>query len=224
MYLMMRKIDKSQILATTYKTWLDSLNEIHPEYASSSDKYYYDIVANLVWIQGGLCAYTEMILNDKSAVKPEKWKEGGFKKFEVKGALDHYFPNLKKTTGWDWNNFFLIDYDINTKIKGSKIPNGILKPDQENYDPFYFLQYNYDLHKFEANNNRDFDFQLRIKHDIDILGLNYGPIIYLRKVYLQQQFSDLITGHRDLNYIKNNLNQFYTAFEMSMRQLNLDNI
>ncbi|MFN5848630.1 MAG: hypothetical protein ACK43K_09080, partial [Chitinophagales bacterium] len=66
----------------------------------------------MVWIQGGLCAYTEVLLNDKKTVAPEKWVDGMFNRFEVKGALDHYFPNLKRETGWDWQNFFLIDYDI----------------------------------------------------------------------------------------------------------------
>jgi len=60
----MRKIEKDLTLATAYKKWLDGLNksgEEHPEYTSNG-KFYQDIVANLLWVQKGLCAYTAMFL------------------------------------------------------------------------------------------------------------------------------------------------------------------
>lgn len=218
---MMRKVDKSIILATAYKSWLDTLGETHPEYTSSNNKYYYDILANLVWIQGGLCAYTEVLLTDKNQVAPEGWNNGRFYKIEVKGALDHYFPNLKKNKGWDWKNFFLIDYDVNSKIKRDTLPNGILKPDEPNYDPFYFLEYNYLKHIFIPNSERDIEFQIKIKHDIDILGLNYGPIVYDREKYLKTLFTEALTGLKEIEEIRTDLYKFYTAFEMSMKQLNL---
>jgi hypothetical protein len=218
---MMRKVDKSIILASSYKSWLDKLGETHPEYTSSNNKYYYDILANLVWIQGGLCAYTEVLLVDKKQVAPDKWTDGTFHKFEVKGALDHYFPNLKKSQGWHWQNFFLIDYDINSKVKRDKMPHGILKPDESNYDPFYFLEYNYLRHIFIPNSEREIDFQVKIKHDIDVLGLNYGPIVNEREEYLKRLFSEALTGYKEISEIKNELYKFYTAFEMSMKQLNL---
>ncbi|MCE2962613.1 MAG: hypothetical protein ACK5UE_00420 [Chitinophagales bacterium] len=220
----MKKIDKSEILATSYKTWLDNLGETHPEYTSSKHKFYYDIVANLVWIQGGLCAYTEVLLNDKKTVAPEKWVDGMFNRFEVKGALDHYFPNLKRETGWDWQNFFLIDYDINSKIKRDNQPHGILKPDKSDFDPFYFLEYNYVKHIFIPNSERDIDFQIKIKHDIDILGLNYGPIVNDREKYLKNLFSEALMGKKEILEIRKDLYKFYTAFEMSMKQLNIEEL
>ena len=49
----MQKIDKSLTLATEYKKWLDSINKKakHPIYTSSNHRFYYDVIANLLWVQ-----------------------------------------------------------------------------------------------------------------------------------------------------------------------------
>ena len=116
----MKKIDKNLSLATSYKKWLDTLNKSgksHPTYNSSNNKFYYDVIANLLWVQQGLCAYTEMFLINKNAVAPEKWGDGSFKRFEFLGQLDHFNARLKNTKGWDWDNFFVIHSDVNVKRK-----------------------------------------------------------------------------------------------------------
>ena len=84
----MQKIDKGQLLATNYKAWIDAINArsaAHPEYNSSKNKYYNDIVANLLWVQRGLCAYTEMFLMDPEGVKPALWVSGSIAKIEFLG-------------------------------------------------------------------------------------------------------------------------------------------
>jgi hypothetical protein len=128
----MRKIDKDLTLATAYKKWLQELNKDgkdHPEY-SSANKFYKDIVANLLWVQKGLCAYTEMFLVDHTDLDPSEWKKGRFKEFEFLGHLDHYDSTLKKKKGWEWTNFFVVHSDVNVKRKGQKPVQGVLKPDE----------------------------------------------------------------------------------------------
>ena len=48
----MKKIDKTNILSTKYKDWEEGL-ESHPVYNSSNNKYYKDIVMNLLYVQKG---------------------------------------------------------------------------------------------------------------------------------------------------------------------------
>ncbi len=58
----MRKIDKTQILATEYQLWIKQLKgQTHPKY-SSSHKYYKDVLISLLYCQQGLCAYTEILI------------------------------------------------------------------------------------------------------------------------------------------------------------------
>ncbi|WPQ61751.1 hypothetical protein SIO70_25655 [Chitinophaga sancti] len=73
----------------------------HPKYTSSSFKYYYDIVANLIWLQAELCAYSERRMQDHRKCAPGKWAEGTFQQFQFSGQLDHYDATLKNTKGRD---------------------------------------------------------------------------------------------------------------------------
>ena len=221
----MKKIQKELALATAYKKWLDDLNNKkanHPIY-SSQKTYYRDIVANLLWVQNGLCAYTEMYLKDPKDFKPENWNKGRYKNqsFEFLGQLEHYNNNLKETTGWEWNNFFVVHSDVNTKRKGTKTPKGKLKPDQIDYDPFHFLEYDFKTHNFLPNSERDFDEQEDIMHDIFVLGLNYQPIIDYRRDFLNPIIDDIELGTISLANARLKMSKFQTAFEMSIRSLNL---
>lgn len=216
----MRRIDKTEIFATVYMSWLESLNGNHPIYNSSNGKYYYDIIANLIWVQKGLCAYTEQMLISPDSFSSENWNNGIYPKFSFKGELDHYNPSLKEIEGWSWGNFFLIDSDINSnKVKGSKKPNEILKPDKADYDPFYFLDYNFEEHCFLPNKERDWNLQRNILNDINILGLNFKAIVDIRKKYLNNIISDVRFGLKTIEIAKKELYQYYTAFEMSIKQL-----
>jgi hypothetical protein len=220
----MQKIAKDLTLATAYKRWLTDLKKSgkdHPQY-SSANKYYYDIVANLLWVQKGLCAYTEMYLLNQQDVAPGNWNAGKFKKFEFLGQLDHYDSKLKKQKGWEWTNFFVVHSDVNVKRKGQKSTHGILKPDDPKYDPFYYLEYDFKTHNFLPNSERDIPLQHKILEDINTLGLNFKPIIDYRREYLTPLIDDVQLGKLTLVKATQRLKSFYTAFEMSIQSLKLE--
>lgn len=221
----MQRIDKTDILATAYIDWLHTLSGDHPKYDSSNGKYYYDIIANLIWIQKGLCAYTERMLIDSSVFSKEKREYGKNHKFKFSGELDHYYPNSVEKHRWSWDNFFLIDSDVNSKkVKGSNIPKGILKPDREDFDPFFFLEYDFKEHRFLPNQEREYLLKKDILVDIETLGLNFKPILDTRKKYLSIIVSDVKFGVKTKELAIKELYQFYTAFEMSMHQINLEDL
>jgi hypothetical protein len=220
----MRKLQKDPILATAYKKWLDGLSKPgkkYPSYSSSNNKYYYDIIANLLWVQQGLCAYTEMYLVDKNFVAPKNWTKGSFKKFEFPGQLDHFDPALKEIKGWEWTNFFVAHSDVNTKRKRDKTVHGIIKPDNDNYDPFVFLEYDFKQHHFLPNRNKRTKDQQFILEDINTLGLNFQPIIDYRKAFLKPVIDEVQLGIITLDNARTKLDKFYTAFEMSILSLGL---
>jgi len=219
----MRKIEKDLVLATAYKKWLDSLNKAgkdHPDY-TSAHKYYNDIVANLLWVQKGLCAYTEMYLVNIKELAPVNWDAGRFKDFDFLGHLDHYDPSLKKKKGWEWDNLFVVHGDVNVKRKGQKKVQGLLKPDKPKFDPFHYLQYDFKTHNFLPNGDRTLALQSKILDDINTLGLNYQPIIDYRREYLNPIIDDVSLGFLDLSKAKERLFQFYTSFEMSIKSLGM---
>ena len=219
----MRKINKSTILAQKYKEWLDGFTqngEDHPPYTSSKGTYYYDIVANLLWIQKGLCAYSERKLQDCTLFHPENWVDGVYPKFEFAGQLDHFDADQKERYGWSWENFFLIDSDINMKRKRANRPSGILKPDLLNYEATTFLEYDASIHCFIPNRAQDFDTQEIIRKDISYLGLNFQPIIDIRKDYLAPLIFDVKYKVKSFEEVKSNLTQFFTAFELSHEYIN----
>ncbi|HNG63681.1 MAG TPA: hypothetical protein PLK54_07995, partial [Ferruginibacter sp.] len=189
--------------------------------SSSNNTYYYDIIANLLWVQQGLCAYTEMYLIDKNTVAPKKWEKGKFKKFEFLGQLDHFDPSLKPKKGWEWNNFFVIHSDVNTKRKRDKKIHGIIKPDEEYYDPFEFLEYDFKTHNFLPNRSKSIKDQQLILDDINTLGLNFQPIIDYRIAYLKPLIDEVQLGIVSIDAARKSINKFYTAFEMSILSLGL---
>ncbi len=220
----MQKIQKNLTLATAYKKWLDGLSKPgkkYPVYSSSNNRYYYDIIANLLWVQKGLCAYTEMYLINKRTVDPKHWAKGQFKKFEFLGQLDHFDPSLKATKGWEWNNFFVAHSDVNTKRKRDKTIHGIIKPDNNNYDPFEFLEYDFKQHHFLPNRNKSLKDQTLILEDINTLGLNFQPIIDYRIEYLKPIIDEVQLGLLTTSNARKKLDKFYTAFEMSILSLGL---
>ncbi len=220
----MKKIDKKLDIATSYKRWLDSINKPdkrYPAYTSSNNRYYYDIIANLLWVQQGLCAYTEMYLINKNTVSKDKWVKGEFKKFEFLGQLDHFDATLKDKKGWEWDNFFVVHSDVNVKRKRDKGVNGIIKPDKATYDPFYFLEYEFKQHHFLPNRNRTIAEQKLILEDINTLGLNFQPIIDYRIEYIKPIIDDVQLGVLSITNARKKLNKFYTAFEMSILSLGL---
>ena len=215
----MRKIDKTTILSTIYKQW-EELLETHPEYDSSKNKFYYDVMMNLFHCQDGLCAYTEQMLCIPDFYDTQNWDEGIYKKpsnWSVKGQLEHFDAKKKKEKGWLWDNFFMADADVNTKIKRTNPVDEILKFDRPDYDEFELLEYNSQGHIFIANTTLEESIQERINKMLFILGVNHEPVRTVREEYLEIQLRCILVELNTWNDVK--INQFPTAFEFCKREI-----
>src|SRR4051812_3748199 len=106
------------MLSLTYKQWHDAMEatgENHPPY-TSAHQYYLDVVMNLLHCQGGLCAYTEVLLCGEADCEPGRWADGRYPvavRPEARGHLEHFDRALKDTKGWLWSNLFVVDSDVN---------------------------------------------------------------------------------------------------------------
>jgi hypothetical protein len=215
----MRKIDKTTILSTAYKNW-EELLETHPEYDSSKNKFYYDVVMNLFHCQQGLCAYTEQLLCISDFYDAQHWQEGIYQKpanWSVKGQLEHFDATQKKEKGWLWDNFFMADTDVNTKIKRSNPVDEILKFDRPDYDEFRLLEYNSAEHIFIANTDLEESEQERINQMLFILGVNHEPVRTVRAEYLETKLKSILIELCSWENIK--ISQFPTAFEFCKREI-----
>ena len=173
----MRKIDKSTILSKNYKEWVDSLDDEHPKYNSSNNKYYVDIKMSLLHCQKGLCAYTEELLCDSDLIATSNWNDDKYitalnNQNLTNGDLEHFDESLKEKQAWLWDNLFFVNGDINRKVKCSKSILSILKPDSLDYDPFKYLNFDYKKNLFIANNSLSEAEQDDINCMIRTLGLN----------------------------------------------------
>ncbi|MCU0289599.1 MAG: hypothetical protein MUF15_24800 [Acidobacteria bacterium] len=207
----MRKIDKTRIISTQYKNWLDQLNHDNVKHPSQSDKYYDDVLMSLLHCQKGVCAYTEMIICNPALLSEDKWENGRYKcKSERFGSLEHFDPKLKEDKYWDWDNLFVVSLDINVK-KGDKEVDDILKPDTPQYDPFKLLEYNEQTHLFVPHRDiEDNTLRERIKKMIKVLHINHDTVCYKRKTFFYQ-----ITWQNnvDRSII---IDRFFTAYHMVM--------
>jgi hypothetical protein len=224
----MRKIDKKCLLSTAYKAWEESIEtsgQNHPKYNSSKGKYYLDIIMNLFHCQKGLCAYTEMHLCSPKYYIKDNWKKSTGKylnrdhpnKPKARGQLEHFDRNKKENQAWLWDNLFMADSDVNTKIKSKNKVDSILKPDSANYDEFTLLEYDYSKHIFIPNTSLGKAKQVKIKKMIDTLGINFDPVIDLRRMHLDPIIQLIDFGAKTWTNIK--IEQFPTAFEMIKREI-----
>ncbi|MDI9364334.1 MAG: hypothetical protein QM541_05245 [Flavobacterium sp.] len=221
----MRKLNKTLALATIYQGWhndLEENNENHPAYNSANGEFYVDIVANLLWVQDGLCAYSEQFLYDKAELVAENWAEGRYAKgkFEFYGNLEHYDESLKGNKAWLWSNLFVVQTDINNK-KGTKPVMYALKPDADDYNPFSLLEYDFVEHKFLPNRNINFAEQARILHDINVLGLNFKPLTQVRRDVINTLIEEIQLKKKSLQEARASLREYFTAFEMTISNLNI---
>ncbi|MFT5916844.1 MAG: hypothetical protein ACJAWV_001889 [Flammeovirgaceae bacterium] len=228
----MRKIDKSNRLATVYEKWeseLESKKLNHPKYQESKirNAHYNDIVANLLFCQNGLCAYTEIRLCDEKLCAKELWKDGKLTTdFEKFGHLEHFDESLKSknadTEGrkdWLWDNLFFVHSDINTKVKGSKSVDTILKPDSAKYNPESLLQYDSEKSVFEPHVDLEESRKEQVRKMILTLGLNYGAVKITREKCLLERRKAVEFGVYELD---EPIDQFPTAYEMSKPQWKLN--
>jgi len=174
----MQKIDKSHILSNNYKIWQDSLGDTHPLYNSSKNRYYDDIKMSLLHCQKGLCAYTEELLCDEKYFDVTNWEENRYKtltqeqKNEIQGDLEHFDESLKSQKGWLWDNLFVVHTHINCRVKGKKAIRSILKPDSIDYDPYKYLDFDYEAGVFFPNTTLSPQEKDDVVYMIEILGLN----------------------------------------------------
>lgn len=206
----MRKIDKTKILSTQYKKWLVRLNRdriIHP----AQNRYYNDVMMNLLHCQKGVCAYTEMIICNPKLLDEENWQNGSYisKNVERMGSLEHFDPHLKKDKYWDWDNLFVISFDINVK-KGAQEVDDILKPDSPQYDPFKLLEYNTHTHIFTPHRDiEEEDLRERIKRMLKVLQINHNTVCYYRKTFFYR------ISWLDKVKIQPKIDCFFTAYQMA---------
>lgn len=226
----MRKLDKTQIISSLYKKWLDDLEEKnipHPKYNSSQNEFYLDIVMNLFNIQDGLCAYTEQLLCDNKFYDKENWDSGKYQNIrpEFNGQLEHFDESLKSKSNdiegikdWLWTNFFMVESDTNTKIKGKKQVEKdssgkyILKPDEPEYNEFELLEYDIKTHRFRANRNQSHELKAKIDRMIDILGLNYGVISRKRQEKITKHHK--LINFKEYTWDSIPFGEFVTAIKM----------
>ncbi|MCU0288257.1 MAG: hypothetical protein MUF15_17910 [Acidobacteria bacterium] len=67
----MRRINKTCILSTGYKDWVDKMDRDNLEHPEKS-RYRLDVVMNLFYCQGGVCAYTELPLCPPNLLDEQK--------------------------------------------------------------------------------------------------------------------------------------------------------
>lgn len=214
----MQKIDKNEILSKNYKEWVASLGEVHPKYDSSFKKdYYTDIKMSLLFCQKGLCAYSEKSLCKDKYLDKNNWdtkykieltKED---KSAIRGDLEHFDESLKPTKAFLWNNLFVVDTHINCRIKGTKAIKNILKPDNPNYDPADYLDFDLETGMFSPLVSLSKEDIEDVKYMISILGLNCYQDD--RKEYLEL-FKEL----KEFNS-KTEPRQYLTAWNMTLKQL-----
>lgn len=189
------------------------------KYNSSNNMYYYDVLYQLLNLQGGLCAYTE-----KRLISPEKLKEitAAFadgklnvpaQRPEVAAQVEHFSKKIKKVSGWKWDNLFAAYTDVNHKKNHLEDKYGIddiLKPDRDGYSPEHYLMYENSLHIFIPNDETlDDSEQERVRKMILVLGLNNDGIVLERKEYLLMLKE--IEAFKDENQTPT---QYVTAYSM----------
>ena len=187
----------------------------------SSKGFYYDIVAELLLIQDGLCAYTERLLYNVEEVRALEWKDGKLRSPfpKVDGDLEHFDPTLKERKGWLWDNFFMADHKVNLKWKGTKSVDKILKPDQPEYDPFHLFKYDFDTHLYLPNSKNLTVAEIeRVKKMLLILGINSSPTRDLREEVINKIIDKIKLETLEWDTIK--IKRFPTAIEMLKREHN----
>ncbi len=160
-----------------------------------------------------------MRLCQPEAFSPEYWKDGRYavKAPEFFGHLEHFDEALKERKPWLWSNLFMVDSDVNTKVKGKQVADSILKPDSDSYDAFRLLEYDMQTHFFIANTDLPEDERQRITVMIDTLGINFGQVKDRRRKCLTRQLKMIEFGLADWD---ESPDEFVTAFAMCKRDQN----
>ena len=220
----MRKLNKTCCYSTKYHEWLTELetaNQNHREY-DASFKYYWDVVMNLFHCQNGLCAYTEKRLCPEKYYNADKWAKGRYKRVnyvptkpKIKGELEHFDTKLKPKKGWLWNNFFMVDSDVNSRAKGMMVVDPMLKPDNVDYDEFALFEYDSSMHIFKANTGLPKAKQNIINEFADAI-MNFDPVIDERRTLITKILKLIDFGAENWDSLE--IDEFPTALEMIRRE------
>ena len=213
----MQKIDKSNILSIQYKAWVDTLIGDHPKY-NSSHQYIKDIKMSLLACQNGLCAYTEELLCDPDLITHDNWSDEGKYNKEldnqnlVNGDLEHFDCSLKGTRAYLWDNLFMVNSNINCRVKGTNPIYSILKPDTPEYDPNKYLQFNDELNLFTPHDDLLESDKANIEEMIITLGLNSNGFKRAKQIKsLKEDF--------ELGLELNEPQEYITSWKMTLYNL-----
>ena len=223
----MKKIDKSTKIALQYHKWLQEDEKPPMKYDSSNNQYYKDVLVNLLCCQGGLCAYTEYRLIDQNIFQQLlKYFDNNGKYYgdkpEADVDIEHFCSEAKKINGWDWGNLFAAYMGINRikRVREAEIRNetgegvkSYLKPDNEDYSPDKYLEYDYKENIFYPSEILEDDIAEDVANMIYVLGLNWGSIKMWRKNYICPKIEMFKAGNEE------ELDQFHTAYEMVKKNL-----
>jgi len=216
----MKRIYKDTILSTKYKECVDSFEGNHEPYKSSNKfgkEHYIDIRMNLFYCQNGLCAYTEEKLCDESLIKESNWVDGkhiGLIDDEFTyGDIEHFDESLKPTQGWLWDNLFMVQGDINRRVKHTKPVKYILKPDSTDYDENIYLSYNHKIDQFYPNDSLTDEEKIDVKYMIETLGIN-------KVIRRKDLIKELVEAHKyGLLEFEEEPKEYTTAWNMTVRNL-----
>lgn len=78
----------------------------------------------------------------------------------------------------------MVHTDLNTKVKGTEIPNNRLKPDGNDYDPIALLEYNLKTHRYTTKDEN-------LAETLLILGINQQFVVDERRRYISDYLADL---------------------------------
>jgi len=212
----MQKIDKSNIHSLKYKKWVEGLGANHPEY-KSNQRYVKDIKMSLLACQNGLCAYTEELLCDRALLSEDNWIDGEYVGDDnnqnlVNGDLEHFDCTLKDTQGYLWDNLFMVNSNINCRIKGTQSVDDILKPDATNYDPYVYLQFDDKINAFIANQDLSDEDKSKVEEMIGVLGINRNAFKRAK------QIKDL-KENIELGLELNEPDEYITSWQMTKKNL-----
>ncbi len=212
----MRKIDKSKILSVEYKLWLEGLDGNHPNYYSSH-KYIQDIKMSLLFCQKGLCAYTEELLCSPKLIRRENWNEKGYvtnlsNENLINGDVEHFDCTLKDTMAYLWDNLFMVNSNINCRVKQTKAIRNILKPDSEDYDEYKYLEFDHEENLFIPNINLSKENKKDVLEMIITLGINKNA--FKRERYIKSLIEDF-----ELDLKLKQPYEYITSWNMTLENL-----
>lgn len=229
----MRQIPTKKCLLSTvymgaYAAWEEGTAvkkdaSICPPYNSSNSVHYQSIKMELLRCQDGLCAYTEKRLCPKDLYAEDHWQQGIYKNEtanlkEAKGQLDHFDASLKKTKPWLWENLFVVDSEANTKKLQYSVDER-LKPDNPDYTPEKWLDYEPDTHHFVPKADLPKYLKDIVREMIDKLGIS--AMREERRLYLSDKLDDIKMGFKTSEMVQNSIEQFPTAFAFCLQKMNL---